>query len=339
MPFVNRILQFNSLSIAGLAKNTGKTVCLNYVLDRLAQEGKVPAVTSIGIDGEGVDQVTATPKPDIRLNPGVYFTTAAHFYRQKRFLAEVCAVSERETVLGPWVTARALEAGKVVLGGPSDMGALQQWIRQTPQQFQVDLCVVDGALSRMSLASPAVTEAMVLATGAAYSANKAQLVRRTRFVYDTLSLPQVDAALGARLVPLQQGIWGVSADGREVVDTHVASALHSQQLAQAIQAGGRRLYVAGAVGGMVLKALSQQAHPEDTELIIRDFSRLFVEPHDFYAFLKKGGQITQVLRTCLIAVCINPWSPEGYLMDALTLEKEMQEALPVPVYNIKHLAK
>ena len=50
MTFINEILKYNSLSIVGLQKNTGKTVSLNYVLDRLPVERKRIAVTSIGID-------------------------------------------------------------------------------------------------------------------------------------------------------------------------------------------------------------------------------------------------------------------------------------------------
>ena len=67
MPFTDQIIRYGSLSVVGLGKNTGKTECLRYVMDRLYQRQKVVAVTSIGIDGEGVDRVTATPKPEIFL--------------------------------------------------------------------------------------------------------------------------------------------------------------------------------------------------------------------------------------------------------------------------------
>ena len=84
MPFVDQIILYGSLSVVGLGKNTGKTECLRYVLGRLSEMKKVVAVTSIGIDGERVDQVTSTPKPEIYLEKGTYFTTAASFYLKKR---------------------------------------------------------------------------------------------------------------------------------------------------------------------------------------------------------------------------------------------------------------
>ena len=67
VPFIDDILRYDSLSIVGLEKNTGKTECLKYVLDRLPLQHKRIAVTSIGIDGETVDQVTRTQKPEIVL--------------------------------------------------------------------------------------------------------------------------------------------------------------------------------------------------------------------------------------------------------------------------------
>ena len=63
MTFIDDILNYDSLSIVGLQKNTGKTVSLNYVLDRLPVERKRIAVTSIGIDGETTDQVTRSARP------------------------------------------------------------------------------------------------------------------------------------------------------------------------------------------------------------------------------------------------------------------------------------
>ena len=59
MSFLSEIVESKSISIVGLEKNTGKTECLNYILRNLPQSLRV-AVTSLGIDGETVDQVTKT---------------------------------------------------------------------------------------------------------------------------------------------------------------------------------------------------------------------------------------------------------------------------------------
>lgn len=76
MPFINELVKYKSCSIVGLEKNTGKTVCLNYVLDRLPLDGMRIAVSSIGIDGETTDQVTRTAKPEITLKADTFLRQA-----------------------------------------------------------------------------------------------------------------------------------------------------------------------------------------------------------------------------------------------------------------------
>ena len=107
MSFINEILKYDSLSIVGLQKNTGKTVSLNYVLDRLPVDRKRIAVTSIGIDGETTDQVTRTQKPEIYLRQGMYFGTSEMHYRQKRIVSELIDVSDENTSLGRVRSGRA----------------------------------------------------------------------------------------------------------------------------------------------------------------------------------------------------------------------------------------
>ena len=97
-------------------------------------------------------------------------------------------MSDEDTSLGRVVTAKALQEGKILLSGPSGAAALKRWMGSL-KDFGIDLILVDGALSRLSTASPAVSEAMVLSTGAAYSANMRDLVGRTAFVVELIRLP------------------------------------------------------------------------------------------------------------------------------------------------------
>ena len=163
-PFIDDILKYDSLSIIGLEKNTGKTETLKYVLDRLPIDKKRIVVTSIGIDGETTDQVTLTQKPEIVLREGMFFGTSEMHYRQRRLVSELIDVSDVTTSLGRVVTAKALTDGKILLSGPASTVGLRQWMADM-RRFDIDLVVIDGALSRMSSASPAVSQSMILATG------------------------------------------------------------------------------------------------------------------------------------------------------------------------------
>lgn len=189
MDLIDGLSGVRSCSLVGLAKNTGKTVTLNYLLRHLPSDVRV-GVTSIGLDGESRDQVVGTEKPEIMLRAGSVFATTEKHYRERRLVAELMDVSDIPTALGRLVTARTLIEGKVIIAGPGSTEQLKRWMRTVEKE--VDLILVDGALSRMSLASPTVSEGMILATGAAYSANIDTLVRKTAYVVHLINLPLWD---------------------------------------------------------------------------------------------------------------------------------------------------
>ena len=187
MNLIEELLRVNSCSVVGMEKNTGKTVTLDYLLSNLPTAHRV-AVTSIGLDGERKDQVFGTHKPEIHLRRGQLFATSEKHYRQRYLTAELLDVSDTQTALGRLVTARVLTPGKVVLSGPGSTLMMRRWM-DTVQPY-TDLILIDGALSRMSLASPTVSESLILATGAAYSANMDRLVRDTAYKVACIMLPK-----------------------------------------------------------------------------------------------------------------------------------------------------
>ncbi|MBO4599501.1 MAG: hypothetical protein J5641_02050 [Bacteroidales bacterium] len=332
MPFVEDIRNYRSLSIVGLEKNTGKTVCLNYLLGRLHQLGISTAVTSIGVDGEQVDSVYATAKPEITLYERMQFITSEQHYAQRRLVSNILRVGEQRTALGRLVTAEVLCAGKVLLSGAATTGLLRQQIGQFQEQG-VQLTVVDGALSRLSLASPTVTDAMILATGAAVSPNLQQLVSRTRFVYRLINLPEVEEAMQGRLANIPSGLWGVDAD-MEVHDLGIASVFLLGKGEDDLFRYGTTLFAAGAVSDRLLKYLAAQPCIGETVLVVRDFTKLFLTPEVYAEFTKRGGRLRVLQRSRLVAVCLNPTSPQGYTLNSVEACQMLADALQCPVYDV-----
>lgn len=325
MPFADRIPEYGSVAVVGLAKNAGKTETLNYVLGRLAGYHGRLALTSIGIDGESVDQVTRTRKPEITVGQGMVFVTSETHYRQRRLLADVLAVSDRRTALGRLVTARALTPGKVILSGPATTDGLRALISRM-RASGVGTTLVDGALSRLSLSSPAVTEAMILATGAAVSRTVEGVVSRTAYVCGLIALPQVDDELARILEPIEQGVWGVDAD-LHPHDLGIRSALGTVARKEALFTYGRTLYTPGAVGDKFLDTLAASSDKEPVQLIVSDFTRIFAAPEPYRRFLRRGGSIRVLRRSQLLAVTVNPLSPEGYRLDSHVLQQRLRERL------------
>lgn len=330
MPFVRDILNHKSLSIVGLEKNTGKTVCLNYILHRMNEMGVHVGVTSIGVDGEQIDSVFATAKPEITLYEGTHFITSEQHYMKRQTVSVLEAVDSRRTALGPLVTARVLVRGKVLLSGAATTGVLCSQIEQL-DSMGVDITIVDGALSRLSLASPTVTEAMILATGAAVSANIKQLVSKTKFLHSLILLDEVNPDLRERLSIIPSGLWAVDNEGQPH-DLDIASVFLIDRTDKDILRFGKTLFASGAVSDRLLRILA--AKGKGITLIARDFTKLFITPEAYVEFTRSNGRLMVLKRSQLIAVTLNPTSPQGFLLDSKSTCSALSDALQTPVYDV-----
>ena len=330
MPFIADILQHRSLSIVGLEKNTGKTVCLNYILHRLNELHIHIGVTSIGVDGEQVDSVFSTAKPEVTLYEGSHFITSEQHYQKRQAVSILEHVDSRRTALGPLVTARVLVRGKVLLSGAATTGILRTQIKQL-DSMGVELSVVDGALSRLSLASPTVTGAMILATGAAVSANVKQLVSRTKFLHSLILLDEVPALLRERLISIESGLWAVDNE-QQPHDLGIASVFLIDRTEKDILRFGKMLFASGAVSDRLLRILATK--DKGITLIVRDFTKLFITPEAYVEFTRRDGRLLVLQRSRLIAVTLNPTSPQGFLLDSKTTCNALSDALQTPVYDV-----
>lgn len=329
MTLIEEVRQNKSVSVVGLAKNAGKTQCLNYILHGLKEIPGRYAVTSIGVDGETTDVVTRTPKPEITLFPGMTFVTSESHYRMRRLPSEILDVSQLQTALGRLVTARAIGQGKIMLSGPADTMSMSHLVKNLTHQGH-DTVLIDGALSRLSLGSPAVADAIVLATGAAVSRTISGIVRQTKYVYDLINLPQANIR---GLENISQGVWAVTPNG-EIIDLGITSAFLLEKLKDRVYAHGTTLFVAGAVTDKMLEFLRQQPQCPHTTLIMRDFTCMFATPENFYTFIKKGGTVKVMRKTRLLAVCVNPTSPQSVTLDSHLLCDALREHISVPVTDI-----
>ena len=343
MPFLESILQYKSLSIVGLEKNTGKTECFNYILNRLPLNDMKVAVSSIGIDGESIDQVTQSAKPEISLREGIYFTTSEKHYRGRKLLSELLDISDEETSLGRLVTAKALSNGKILLSGASSTLSLKRWMEGLRERYCIDLIIIDGALSRLSFASPAVSESMILATGAALSANIPTLVAKTAFIVELIRIEKSDLN-GERLMTLNdRGVWAVSERGaliEQLFDSaftmrSVSTSMTTPDCALESDPGvWSAIFVSGALTDRLLDTISGEKELLNREVIVRDFTKIFVTPAKYRAFLKKGGCIKVLQKSKLIAITVNPTAPNGVMFNSEKLVKRLSEEIDLPIYDI-----
>lgn len=332
MRLIEDVASSRSVAIVGLAKNAGKTECLNYILKRLAELQHPTALTSIGLDGETTDAVSRTPKPEVYVYEDMLFVTSERHYRQRRLTSEILSLSKCSTSLGRLVSGRTLIGGKLLLSGPADTATLRKVISEL-QSLGANTVLIDGALSRLSPASPAVAESLVLATGASVASSVAEVVRYTRHVCSLMRLPNADSELANKLDVLERGVWGVDSEGN-VHDLMIPSAFMLDKCREKVFEYGTTLFCSGAVSDKLLQFLSSQRQICDTTLIMRDFTRMFATPATLSDYRRRGGRLMVLRGNRLLAVCVNPVSPKGYRLDSDRLCSSIAEVVDEPVYNL-----
>ena len=328
---IDDILHHKSVSFVGMEKNTGKTEALNFVLRSLNKTSLRTAITSIGLDGEKQDYIFSNAKPEITIYPKTTFVTAEKLYQCRQITSSIKNISSQSTALGRLITAQAMTKGRVIVAGPTNTA----WLRQVIDALLCDndLCLVDGALSRLSLASPSITDAMVLSTGAALSINMNMVVRKTDFILRMTQLETAEESLASKLCNIKSGIYAI--EDNNPVALAIPSLLVIDKYKDVIFSHGKRLFIGGIITNNLLDFLLTQKDISSIELIIKDFTRIFssIEQTDF--FLRRGGKLKVITPTNLIAITINPIAPNGFRFDAAKLQNALSERTNIPVYNVK----
>jgi hypothetical protein len=201
------------------------------------------------------------------------------------------------------------------------------------EKFGIDLIIMDGAISRLSSASPAISKAMVLATGAAFSSNINTLVQKTKFVVEMIGLPKLEDESRDALCDIESGVWGVDNEGN-IIDFKLTSALAISALKVDITKGMKIVYTVGALTDKLLNLVADSKNVKDVTLVVKDFTKIFVSEQAYRIFCARGGRIKVLQKSKLIAVCVNPTAPNGYVLDSDILCGKLQEALQLPVYDI-----
>ena len=298
---------YRTISIIGMAKNVGKTTTLNYLIEVFNREKTSLGLTSIGRDGERVDVVTKTKKPEIFVFKGTIIATAEQLLPLCDITKEILMLTDFNTPLGRIVLVRALSDGFVQLGGPSITTQVSDLIKHIPS----DKVIVDGAINRKSLASPDVTDATVLCTGAGLNRSMNTVIEETHHAVQMLMLPKFEAAL------LHTGFLANGALDEKIT----------------IQQGC--IYVRGAVSdSLALEIIMSNPDLKGTYIVADDPSKLFIKPATYEKLRLKKAILAVKATINLVGLTINPVSPyhDGFHPGEF-LEK-MQEAVPVPVYNV-----
>ncbi len=317
------------LGIAGTAKNTGKTTALNALLSEADARHVQVAVTSIGYDGEAIDSVTGLPKPRIVLHPGTIATTSRSCLPKTGW--EVITSTGWSTPLGQVLVVRCVEAGPIVLAGPSTRRELAAVVEQMCGLGPA-LTLIDGALNRLTPMS--VASGLVLATGAARSTDLPMLARETAAIESILGLPLFDPTSASAGVELAHAFPSL-AD----IDGAVANLGNGETFLRMSKPISARVLKAFAHDNRLRRSVRHMVWSDPVLLLIADNPR---ETLDALEECRSSGLILSVAQPLpLAAVTINPFLPRfdghGYVADTIPAEdlrRSIGKAVRSPVVDV-----
>lgn len=329
---------YKIISVVGMSKNAGKTVALNEIIDEAMEEDILLGITSIGRDGEKQDVVTCTEKPMIYINEGTFVATAENLFLCSEAKLEIMEITDFNTSMGKIIIARALTSGHVQIAGPctnKDIRAVSEMMLG----FGAKLVIVDGALDRVSSASPSITEATVLSTGAVLSRDMNKVIEQTIHRVKLFNLAPLEDPV------LRELVSDIFANNRiatidetlKVEELEIKTALNSgKAIGRALGETTKFVILPGSlVTKTAMDIITSTKHYKNVTFVVKDATKIFIDHRDWLYISKMGMNIVVVDVIKTLAVTINPYAPQGYFFDPELFKNKMAEYLEaVPVIDV-----
>lgn len=322
----NLIDAVDTLGIIGLSKNSGKTTTLNAIISMY--DNLKLGITSIGLDGEALDQVNFLPKPRIYVIRGMVVATACGCLEASLVKYQIIDKTKMMTPLGHIEIVEILSDGNMVIAGPTTNKELNQVIKI--MRKHVDKIIIDGAFNRMTFANIEFIDGIILAAGAAVSPIMSQTIEKTKMIVDSFNIKK---SYRIEQMPKETVIIQTTFHRYAFYDKKIETLKHAfSQITDKIDL----LYIKGAITPRIIHYFIDKMLMQFT-LVVDDPTKLLLSEQDFIS-LKKLKIDLRIIHPCpLLFVTINPFSPNGEHYDEKIFKKAMEDAIDIPVFNVMNM--
>jgi hypothetical protein len=341
------------LALVGLAKNTGKTETLATLLRECQERTRRVGVTSVGRDGEERDVIDIRiEKPRVELCAGSLVATTDALLRAGAIPHELVLETGVRTPLGRVLIARLLTHGTIEVAGPSAAADVRE-VCDAMLAHGAEQVLVDGAIDRRAASSPAVSDGLVMSTGAALHEEIEQVVARTREAVELVRLPELgDGSRHVHEIAAANAASMLIGSDEEPLTLHPRFALTSTaaDIAQLLRArpSASHLLVRGALCEPFLAELlrardllgrsggASGLESRELQLVVADATKVFLTDHGSEWYRRQGVSIAVLAPIDLRAITINPVAPQSHSFDSPRLRALLEEAIPdVPVIDVR----
>jgi hypothetical protein len=335
------------LALVGLAKNTGKTETLAALLRELEAEGRLIGVTSVGRDGEERDVIDSRiEKPRVRLGAGSLVATTDGLLSVSGIPHTVLENTGVRTPLGSVLIARMRDRGTIEVAGPSAAEDVRA-VSDAMLGHGAEQVLIDGAIDRRAASSPAVTDGLLMSTGAVLGAELEEVVTLTAEAVEVVRLPQIEdpqvralaghagAGRGAASLLVHEDYGAVELAPRFVLTSE------AQEIAATLDAHphARWLIVRGALPEAFMRQLLRARGGRDSELVllVADSTHVFLSERGPQWYARQGVAIRTLDSIALEAITVNPVAPQSHSFDSALLREALSEEIDdVPIFDVLH---
>lgn len=286
------------------------------------------AITSIGLDGEETDQLTALPKPEIRVRKGLVVATAEKTLAKATCTYESLRDLDIDTPLGRIQIVRVTSHGSMLVGGPSTVTDLEVLLEELHAE-QIHQVWIDGAFSRQS--STMLSDGVIYAVGGAYSNDLDLVIDHAKTDIQILSIPRVEhdqSALASihGIAIYRQGVWK---------ERHESSLFEMSSIDTLLTEGIEKIYLPGALTEEFVKTWLKMPSLTRPKLILSHPTGI-IQDRVLRGFLCRYLDDIRVLHPIsLVAVTVNPSSPYRPDFDKEDMLRRLQQVSKYPVFNLR----
>lgn len=317
--------KYEDISIVGLAKNAGKTVTLNYLIEQAENLNLSIGITSTGRDGESTDLVTQTQKPSIYVGEGMYVATAKKMLLLSDAKVEILEATGIPTPLGEVIIVKVRQKGNIQIAGPVSAVDMK-YVAKRLKHYGAKVVFIDGAIDRKAVSSPTITDACIIATGAVLSRDMKKVLEKTAHHVECYTLNE--ACEEIRKIVVKHNRTCVIQNTGEVVVPDIKTSIDGgKKISELIDENTAYVFIKGAITTLLLKEIGDNKFLRGIKIIIEDGTKIFTDINLWNDLRRKGLKVEALNRVNVIAVTLNPVSPAGYFFDSEVFKREMANYL------------
>ncbi len=285
------------------------------------------AITSIGLDGEEIDQVTFQEKPQIDVQAGFLVATAENTLRNYTCEYELLKKTKIRTAIGQIVIIRITSFGKALVAGPANVSGMCQVISEL-EKYQLDKILIDGAFSRNVFAR--LAQATILVVGANYARDISSVVKNAKAITEKFNLETI----ANKDLLDQKRICFIDGNQNVIEQDYSTIIGNLKRFFDSDFSRIKAVYFPKAITNQFVKKLVESRKLCKFDLILDSAVNIQLDELNLENLFKLPNQIFVINKVNLALVCYNPYSPRGYSFDDDMFKEELEKVLGFNVINV-----